>query len=211
MKRKSFIAVLAMCMVFTACANNAEVQTPEVQTTEAQTTGKPVVEEEVKDIISEEFLVSEASRLIGALDYIDCIGGGNIPKDENDTIEQGDRQYARVRAQFENTGDLEEYLTENLTDGFIQNRYSHILGGDQPYYIDIDGALYGYVIAKSCGYPWILEEGKPVISITDVKDDSFTAVTKFDNFGGECEMQLSIVFTDGFWKIASISYDGMTF
>ncbi|MDD7428283.1 MAG: hypothetical protein PUK49_00685 [Oscillospiraceae bacterium] len=156
-------------------------------------------------------LTAEASRLMGALDYIDCIGGGNIPKDETDTVEQDGRQYARVYAQFENTADLEEYMTENLTDELIQSRYSHILGGEQPYYIDVDGALYGYVTAKGCGYPWISEDGEPVISITDVSDSSFSAVTKFDNFGGECEMQLDIVFTDGLWKIASISYDGMTF
>ena len=148
---------------------------------------------------------------MGALDYIDRIGGGNIPKDESDTVEKDGMQFARVYAQFENTADLEEYMTENLTDELIQSRYSHILDGEQPYYIDADGALYGYITAKGCGYPWILEGGEPVISVTDVTDSSFTAVTKFDNFGGECEMQLDIVFTEGFWKIASISYDGMTF
>lgn len=167
-------------------------------------------ETEVTVDMTEE-LVSEAERLMGALDYIDCIGGGNIPKDENDTVDVDGRQYARVYAQFENTADLEEYITENLTDGLIQSRYSNILGGEQPYYIDIDGALYGYVTAKGCGYPWITEDGKPVVSITDVTDGSFSAITSFDNFGGECEMKLDIVFTDGFWKIASISYDGITF
>ena len=215
-------------MIFSACSNNGNTQLPEISV---------ITKEEMTDIISEEFsvseteavmndtsaadteisadmteeLVSEASRLMGALDYIDCIGGGNIPKYENDIIDVDGRQYARVCAQFENTADLEQYMTENLCNSLIQSRYSHITGGEEPYYIDIDGALYGYVTAKGCGYPWITEDGKPVISITDVSDEGFTAVTKFDNYGGECEMRLDIVFTDGLWKIASISYDGITF
>lgn len=215
-------------MIFSACSNNGNTQLPEISV---------ITKEEMTDSMSEEFsgseteavmndtsaadteisadmteeLVSEASRLMGALDYIDCIGGGNIPKDENDIIDVDGRQYARVCAQFENTADLEQYMAENLCNSLIQSRYSHITGGEEPYYIDIDGALYGYVTAKGCGYPWITDDGKPVISITDVSDEGFTAVTKFDNYGGECEMRLDIVFTDGLWKIASISYDGITF
>lgn len=214
-------------MLLSACGGNGDTQLPEISV---------ITKEEITDIITEapsasqteavhndttaeteetvdmtEELISEASRLMGALDYIDRIGGGNIPKDENDIIEQDGRQYARVAAQFENTADLEEFITENLTDALIQSRYSQILGGGEPYYIDADGALYGYVTAKGCGYTWITEDGEPVISVTDVSDSSFTAVTKFDNFGGECEMMLDIIFDDGFWKIASISYDGLTF
>lgn len=156
-------------------------------------------------------LIAETSRLMGALDYIDCIGGGNIPKDENDIKEVGGRKYAKVKAQFSNTSDLKEYLQENLSDSLIKNRYSGIVGGQQPYYIDIDGALYGYMTAKGCGYTWIKNNDKLDISITEKSDNSFTAITKFDNYGGEDEMKLNIVFTDGLWKIKSISYDGMTY
>lgn len=156
-------------------------------------------------------LIAETSRLMGALDYIDCIGGGNIPKDENDIKEVDGRKYAKVKAQFSNTSDLKEYLQENLSDSLIKNRYSGIVGGQQPYYIDIDGALYGYVTAKGCGYTWIKNNDKLDISITEKSDNSFTAITKFDNYGGEDEMKLNIVFTDGLWKIKSISYDGMTY
>lgn len=234
MKKNVLILVSTMCMIFSACSNDGDTQLPEitvitkeeiadiiseessVSMTQAAESKTEAVENETSadteitiDMTDE--LASEASRLMGALDYIDSIGGGNIPKDENDIIEMDGRQYARVCAQFENTADLEQYMTENLSDELIQNRYSQILGTEQPYYIDIDGALYGYVTAKGCGYSWITEDGNPVISIEDKKDDSFTAVTKFDNFGGESEMKLNIVFTDGFWKINSISYDGMTF
>ncbi|MGN1113829.1 MAG: hypothetical protein ACI4RC_01750 [Oscillospiraceae bacterium] len=88
-------------------------------------------------------------------------------------------------------------MTENLTDEqLIQSRYSHITGGEKPYYIDVDGVLYGYVTIKGCGYPWITEYGEPVISVTDVSDSSFTTVTKFDNFGGECEMRSLTLFLE---------------
>ncbi|MGN1105901.1 MAG: hypothetical protein ACI4RH_04560 [Huintestinicola sp.] len=225
-------------MVFSACSKNGETRIPELSviTSEEQTniiseeaivserqkTESLPVSTETESVSTEteaaittadmtEGLISEASRLMGALDYIDRIGGGNIHKDDNDMIESDGRQYARVIAQFENVSDLHEYITENLTDRFIQSRYSQITGTDQPYYIDNNGALYGYVTAKGCGYFWILENDQPVISVTDVSDDSFTAITKFDNFGGESEMKLQIVFRDGLWKIDSISYDGMTF
>lgn len=230
MKRKTIIALLLMCMLMSACADNRDTKLPEesvitkeemtdimtessatLQTEDAETQNSIGENASGTETDMTEELTAEASRLMGALDYIDCIGGGNIPKDENDIVEVDGIQYAKVYAQFENTSDLEEFLTENLSDSIIQSRYSNILGGEQPYYIDIDGALYGYVTAKGCGYPWIKENGEPVISVTNVSDSSFTAVTKFDNYGGECEMKIDIVFEDGFWKIASISYDGMTF
>ena len=154
---------------------------------------------------------AEASRLMGALDYIDKIGGGNIPKDEENIVDVNGRQFAKVAAQFSNIADLDSFMKENLSDSLIENRYSHILGGDEPYYVDIDGELYGYVTAKGCGYAWILENDEPVISIKDATDSSFTAVTKFDDFGGESEMELNIISDNGLWKISSIYYDGMNF
>ena len=152
-----------------------------------------------------------AKQLMGALDYIDQIGGGNIPKDEETTVEIDGRQYQRVQAQFGNTLDLDSFLHENLPENLNQSRYSGILCGDEPYYIDVDGQLYGYVTAKGCGYIWIMENEEPVVEITESADDHCTAVAKFDNYGGEDEMELQIVFEDGLWKIDSISYDGMTF
>lgn len=152
-----------------------------------------------------------AKQLMGALDYIDQIGGGSIPKDETTTVEIDGREFQLVRAQFGNTLDLDSFLHENLTEKLIESRYSGILGGDEPYYIDVDGQLYGYVTAKGCGYPWIRENEEPVVEIKDSDDDHYTAVGKFDNYGAESEMELYIVFEDGLWKIDSISYEGMTF
>lgn len=202
-------------------ASETEADVPENAASETEITETAAVNEEVQTepIITEpeasddmtDELMDEVSRLLGALNYIDQIGGGNIPKDENDTVGIEGRQYARVCAQFDSTADLEEFMASTLSEQLIGNRYSHITGGEQPYYIDVDGALYGYVTAKGCGFVWITENDMPTVTISEVSDQSFTAYAKFDNFGGEDEMKLDIVFTDGLWKIDSISYDGMTF
>lgn len=201
-------------------------ETSEVQSSE-MVTSEEISEETTTEVI-EEVTETEAdtsvtydsdnseyidivSRLAGALDYIDCIGGGNIPKDDSDKIDVNGREFARVSAQFESTDDLREFMEESLTQRLIDSRYSHILGTDEPYYVDENGGLYGYVTAKGCGYAWILVDDKPVIEITDISEDSFTASIKFDNYGGECDMVMNIVSDSGVWKIDRISYDGLEF
>ncbi len=236
MNRKRIFAILAVCAALSACSAVNDTPQP-TETTVITTAGSAITSEEYapsetdetnspetssaeNDTAEEteaadddmiENYTAEASRLMGALDYIDKIGGGNIPKDEENIVDVNGRQFAKVAAQFSNTADLESFMKENLSDSLIENRYSHILGGDEPYYVDIDGELYGYVTAKGCGYAWILENDEPVISIKDATDSSFTAVTKFDDFGGESEMELNIISDNGLWKISSIYYDGMNF
>lgn len=233
MNRKRIFTILAVCAALSACSAVNDTPLP-TETTVITTAGSAITSEEdapsetnspetssaENDTAEEtesaddnmiENYTAEASRLMGALDYIDKIGGGNIPKDEENIVDVNGRQFAKVAAQFSNTADLESFMKENLSDSLIENRYSHILGGDEPYYVDIDDELYGYVTAKGCGYAWILENDEPVISIKDATDSSFTAVTKFDDFGGESEMELNIISDNGLWKISSIYYDGMNF
>lgn len=155
-------------------------------------------------------LEAAALSLMGALDYIDCRGGGNIPKEDSSVI-VNEREYSKVKSQFADTADLREYMESVLSESLINNRYSRILDTEEPYYIDIDGELYGYVTAMGCGFPWIMEDGSPKAEISDVTDSSFTARAKFDNYGGECEMVMYIIFEDGSWKINSIEYDGISF
>lgn len=235
MNRKRIFAILAVCAALSGCSAVNDTPQP-TETTVITTAGSAITSEEdapsetnetnspetssAENDTAEETeaaenmtadYTAEASRLMGALDYIDKIGGGNIPKDEENIVDVNGRQFAKVAAQFSNTADLDSFMKENLSDSLIENRYSHILGGDEPYYVDIDGELYGYVTAKGCGYAWILENDEPVISIKDATDSSFTAVTKFDDFGGESEMELNIISDNGLWKISSIYYDGMNF
>ena len=230
---KKILAMIgAVCLILTSCSavNDKPAETSgetttiavsEAETTENSGTAEQTdVSESVPDeteaptddeITGDDELVSTARQLLGALNYIDQIGGGNIPRDDENAIDVDGRQFAKVSAQFTETADLDEYMRSYLTDSFIESRYSGILGGDEPYYIDIDGELYGYVTAKGCGFQWIMEDGEPVVELKDSADDNYTITTKFDDYGAETEMEVKIVRDNGYWKIDSISYGGNTY
>lgn len=230
---KKFLAMIgAVCFILTSCSavNDKPAETSgetttlavsEAETTEnigtmEQTDVSESVPDETKaltddETIGDDELVSAARQLLGALNYIDQIGGGNIPRDDENAIDFDGRQFAKVSAQFTDTADLDEYMRSYLTDSFIESRYSGILGGDEPYYIDIDGELYGYVTAKGCGFQWIMEDGEPVVELKDSADDNYTITTKFDDYGAEAEMEVRIVKDNGYRKIDSISYGGNTY
>ena len=230
---KKILAMIgAVCLILTSCSavNDKPAETSgetttiavsEAETTENSGTAEQTdVSESVPDeteaatddeITGDDELVSTARQLLGALNYIDQIGGGNIPRDDENAIDVDGRQFAKVSAQFTDTADLDGYMRSYLTDSFIESRYSGILGGDEPYYIDIDGELYGYVTAKGCGFQWIMEDGEPVVELKDSADDNYTITTKFDDYGAETEMEVKIVRDNGYWKIDSISYGGNTY
>lgn len=230
---KKILAMIgAVCLILTSCSavNDKPAETSGETTTlavsEAETAEnigtmeQTGVSESVPDeteaatddeIIEDDELVSAARQLLGALNYIDRIGGGNIPRDDENAIDVDGRQFAKVSAQFTDTADLDEYMRSYLTDSLINSRYSGILGGDEPYYIDIDGELYGYVTAKGCGFQWIMEDGEPVVELKDSADDNYTITTKFDDYGAETEMEVNIVKDNGCWKINSLSYGGISF
>lgn len=230
---KKILAMIgAVCLILTSCSavNDKPAETSgettnlavsEDETTENSGTAEQTgISESVPDeteaptddeITGDDELVSAARQLLGALNYIDQIGGGNIPRDDENAIDVDGRQFAKVSAQFTETADLDEYMRSYLTDSFIESRYSGILGGDEPYYIDIDGELYGYVTAKGCGFQWIMEDGEPVVELKDPADDNYTITTKFDDYGAETEMEVRIVKDNGYWKIDSISYGGNTY
>ncbi len=234
---KKILAMIgAVCLILTSCSsvkNEPAETTGEAETssvTEAETTAAESEQTEAEateteaeettdvsfddgdsEISEEENRIYTAKELLGALNYIDQIGGGNIPRDDENATDIGGRQFAKVIAQFTDTADLDEYMHSYLTDNFIKSRYSGILGGDEPYYIDIDGELYGYVTAKGSGFSWIEEDYYPVVELKDSADDNYTITTKFDDYGAETEMEVKIVMDNGYWKIDSISYGGNTY
>lgn len=230
---KKILAMIgAVCLILTSCSavNEKPAETSGEATTAAASEAKTVENSEAAEqtgilesvpneteaptddeIVTDDELVSTARQLLGALNYIDQIGGGNIPRDDENAIDVDGRQFAKVSAQFTDTADLDEYMRSYLTDSLINSRYSGILGGDEPYYIDIDGELYGYVTAKGCGFQWIMEDGEPVVELKDSADDNYTITTKFDDYGAETEMEVNIVKDNGCWKINSLSYSGISF
>ena len=144
-----------------------------------------------------------AERLFGALDYIDQIGAGNLPKDESDTIRStgSGAVYEKVaKTQFSSTADLKAYMESSLTQKMIDSRYAAILGTDQPLYIDANGSLYGRQFATSGGFSWT--SGKAEVS--DLSDSAFTASMQYDDFGASATLTAQIVLENGQWKIVSI-------
>lgn len=144
-----------------------------------------------------------AERLFGALDYIDQIGAGNLPKDESDTIRStgSGAVYEKVaKTQFSSTADLKAYMESSLTQKMIDSRYAAILGTDQPLYIDANGSLYGRQFATSGGFSWT--SGKAEVS--DLSDSAFTASMQYDDFGASATLTAQIVLENGQWKIDSI-------
>lgn len=145
-----------------------------------------------------------AKTLFGALNYIDQIGSGNLPKDETDTIQttKSGVTYERVtKTQFSSTADLNAYMTASLTQKMIDSRYAAILGTNKPLYIDANGGLYGKQYATSGGFTWIDPEQ---VTISNATDSSFTASMQYDNFGAADTLTVQIVLDNGLWKIDSM-------
>ena len=144
----------------------------------------------------------QATTLMGALDYIDKIGGGNISLDTSAsfTDSNGNEFAPVVKTQFSTTSDLRSFMESSLTKKFINYRYSGILDTDDPSYIDYKGKLYGKVTAKGCGFEWTSKAPE----IKNITDTSFDIIAEYDNYGTTDYMTLNVVLENGLWKINSI-------
>lgn len=171
-----------------------ETTEPAAETTSAETTTVPEAGADTSEY------AAAAKTLFGALNYIDQIGSGNLPKDETDTIQttKSGVTYERVtKTQFSSTADLKAYMTASLTQKMIDSRYAAILGTDKPLYIDANGRQY----ATSGGFTWIDPEQ---VTISNATDSSFTASMQYDNFGAADTLTVQIVLDNGLWKIDSM-------
>ena len=179
-------------------AAETEAATETAETTSAETTTVPEAGADTSEY------AAAAKTLFGALNYIDQIGSGNLPKDETDTIQttKSGVTYERVtKTQFSSTADLKAYMTASLTQKMIDSRYAAILGTDKSLYIDANGGLYGRQYATSGGFTWIDPEQ---VTISNATDSSFTASMQYDNFGAADTLTVQIVLNNGLWKIDSM-------
>lgn len=175
-----------------------ETTEPAAETTSAETTTVPEAGADTSEY------AAAAKTLFGALNYIDQIGSGNLPKDETDTIQttKSGVTYERVtKTQFSSTADLKAYMTASLTQKMIDSRYAAILGTDKSLYIDANGGLYGRQYATSGSFTWIDPEQ---VTISNATDSSFTASMQYDNFGAADTLTVQIVLNNGLWKIDSM-------
>lgn len=152
---------------------------------------------------SQEYM-DTAYELTGALDYIDKIGASNMLFDESSVYtDESGNTFAKVTGtQFSDTYDLREYMESYLTDLFLNDRYSGILGTDNPTYIDVDGMLYGKTDAKGGGFSWT----DTPLKIENVTDSSFNILAEYDNYGASETMSIEVVMDDGCWKINWVTF-----
>ena len=144
-----------------------------------------------------------ATVLLGALDYIDEIGGGFIPKDETQTITINGVEYAKVvKTQFSSVADIQSFMEGCLTNSFINRRYAGILGGNEPWCIDNNGELYVKLSARGAGFHFTNE-----YNITVNSENEACIFASYDNYGTESIMRIDVVRDNGTWKINNISME----
>lgn len=145
-----------------------------------------------------------ANELIFALNEIDLMGGSNIGFDESKTFtDENGYTYAQTEYfHFTSTAQLRQYLEENLTESFLNDRYSGILGTDTPRYIDHDGMVYVRTDIRSGGF----SRTDTPIKIENITDSSFTILAEYDNFGAAETMGIDVVKDHGSWKINNVAF-----
>ena len=161
------------------------------------------VEFQTASILTEKKAVDyqqQATTLMGALNYIDQIGGGNIPFDMDTAFtDNNGNEFAKVaKTQFSSTSDLREYMESVLTKKFIDYRYSGILDTSDPRYIDYKGELYGKTSARGCGFAW----SSKTPEISNITSGSFTITAEYDNYGATDYMVMNVIL-DKIHKITS--------
>ncbi len=184
---------------------STQTTVPESQTVVTQ--NSPSVSSDIPVIDNNQADIKEyktyAEQLLIALNYIEKIGGSNVPFDMNDsfTDENGNTFAKVIQTQFTNTNELLSYMRSNITDELINKRYSGILYTDNPRYIDVNGELYGKVSPTGSGFHWLDKDKE----ITDITGESFTVLAEFDWYGSSELMVINVVLDNGVWKINSFS------
>ena len=208
----SILAAASMLTVLSACGSSdnsseestrstaSSENTAESAETEANTAGENSVAEAEEPQKSEDNYSEISKELMNALNDIDNLGGGNFPYDPSDSFksEDGQVEYALVTDErFSVKEDIEKFMEDSLTAGFISERYSGLLDR----YVEKDNKLYGDIAAKGSGFAWTGAD--PVIS--DITGSSFTADAEYDNYGAVSVLKIKIVSDNGTWKIDSFS------
>lgn len=203
------LAAILAASALTACAD-AKPQSDGFKTdstasqTAAQTPATEETEATAEPAAAEIDYAATANELFGAFNQIDRLGGTAVPYDETVTYTEGEEVfYLLPKMPYTSVADLKEYMESYLTEEMISSRYSNIIGGDNPLYIDHDGQLYVRPNAKGCGFAFYEENNEPVIS--NQSESSFTAQMDYDNFGEKSTLEIEVVKDGELWKINSFN------
>lgn len=160
--------------------------TPETQSTTDQTA--PTTE--------------QAQELIRALNTMERLVGGGLRYDADTVCTINETTYYKVTdMDFANTNDIRCYEEKYLTQDMISERYSAIVGGNSPIYIDADDGFYMKDSAK--GF-YIFSDTE--LNIEKSFEDGYSILAGYDNFGDTETADIRIVNVNGTWKICGISF-----
>lgn len=152
---------------------------------------------------SAELTVAQAKEIMAALQKVDGWGASVIDMDMETTAAANDTMYCKVTdPAYKSTADVRRFMTEHMTDAFIEENYSNLLGGDKPYFIDADGALY--VQNSPHGYKYIFTDTAPTLEKT--MEDGYTIYCFISDMGQEQAVLLFVNDVGGTWKLSGVSF-----
>lgn len=144
----------------------------------------------------------QAQELIRALNTMERLVGGGLRYDADAVCTINETTYYKVTdMDFANTNDIRCYEEKYLTQDMISERYSAIVGGNSPIYIDADDGLYMKDSAK--GF-YIFSDTE--LNIEKSFEDGYSILAGYDNFGETETADIRIVNVNGTWKICGISF-----
>ncbi len=144
----------------------------------------------------------QSQELIRALNTMERLVGGGLRYDADTVCTINETTYYKVTdMDFANTNDIRCYEEKYLTQDMISERYSAIVGGSSPIYIDADAGLYMQDSAK--GF-YIFSDKE--LNIEKSFEDGYSILAGYDNFGETETADIRIVNVNGTWKICGISF-----
>lgn len=140
-----------------------------------------------------------AEELLLNLDTIEKLNGFSAKCNIDISIEEdGVTFYKTVDRNYSSTADVNKYLSMNLTESMIADRYENITGGNNPILKDINGDLYVRKSSeKGNGFNWDKDEsGNIILEISETDSKKFTVHSSGHT--------ITIVNDDSLWKVDSI-------
>ena len=184
---------------------SSETATATTVETETQTVGE-ITTETVIDISTEDGAPTayEAKEIMEALNTVDKLGGCAVPFDEASvyTSENGTVYYKVAGSGFTSTADIRTFMEKYLSPELIADRYSSIIGGDSPLYIDAEGALYMQNNARGGGFSF--KDTEPVIK--SEADGKYSIIADYDDYGAVSTLEIAVSKHADGWKIDFLTF-----
>lgn len=143
---------------------------------------------------------SVAEELLLNLDTIEKLNEFSVKCNIDISAEEdGVTFYKTVDRNYSSTADVNNYLSMNLTESLIADRYGNITGGNNPVLKDVNGDLYVRKNdEKGDGFNWDKDEsGNIILEISETNSEKFTV-----HSSGHI---ITIVNDNSLWKVDSIN------